>query len=367
MDQEELKRNHFKIGSRKSKLAMIQTEYIRDELIKLNSEYTFEIVNFDTKGDQILDRALAKIGDKGLFTKELEDALLNGTIDFVVHSLKDMPCQVLPENLCISGIPLRENPSDAVVMSKKNLQSGLTSLDDLKEGSTVGTSSLRRIAQLKSKYPHLKFENIRGNLNTRFAKLDDENCKFDAIILAIAGLTRLGFQDRITNVLTDDICKHAVGQGALGVECRSDDELVIKMLNRLNDENTVLRCIAERGFLASLEGGCSTPIGVNSIVTSESISLEGIVLSLDGSEKIYEKFEVKFNGDFDESNCPLSFNASQLDNQLKKQSFSYVIDLKIDLNKQARAHFCGTHLGSMMIAKGADRLIHESKIQMKKD
>ena len=163
-------------------------------------EYSFEIVNFDTKGDKILNIALPKIGDKGLFTKELEDALQNKSIDFVVHSLKDMPCQTSPENLIISGVPEREDPSDALVISKR--WHGIKfSLDDLEENSVVGTSSLRRISQLKSKYPHLMFQTIRGNLQTRFAKLDDENeKKFDAIILATAGLKRMGYEDRITQV-----------------------------------------------------------------------------------------------------------------------------------------------------------------------
>ena len=171
-----------------------------DCLKKEFAEFTFEIVNFDTKGDKILNVALPKIGDKGLFTKELEDALQNESIDFVVHSLKDMPCQTLPDNLIISGVPEREDPSDAFVLAKRWI--GLkTSIDDLEENSVVGTSSLRRISQLKAKYPGLKFQTIRGNLQTRFAKLDDENDKkFDAIILATAGLKRMGYADRISQV-----------------------------------------------------------------------------------------------------------------------------------------------------------------------
>lgn len=166
----------------------------------MNPLFTFEIVNFDTIGDKILDKALAKIGDKGLFTKELEDALYSETIDFVVHSLKDMPCQTLPDNLVIGAVPVRENPSDAVVMSKAN--SHLKSLDELPENSIIGTSSSRRVAQLRSKYPKLNFESIRGNLNTRFKKLDEDG-HFAAIILAVAGLKRLNFEDRITTVSID--------------------------------------------------------------------------------------------------------------------------------------------------------------------
>lgn len=168
----------------------------------LYPDYTFEIINFDTRGDLILNIALPKIGDKGLFTKELEDGLENGTIDMVVHSLKDMPCQTLPERLIIAGIPEREDPSDALVIAER-WRTSKKSLDDLEPGMCIGTSSLRRIAQLKMKYPHLKFETIRGNLQTRFSKLDStepDAAKFDAIILATAGLKRMNYGDRITQV-----------------------------------------------------------------------------------------------------------------------------------------------------------------------
>ena len=173
---------------------------IATQMQKNFPEFTFEIVNFDTKGDRILNISLPKIGDKGLFTKELEDALENGSIDFVVHSLKDMPCQTMPENLILSGVPEREDPSDALVVAKR-WQETKKCLDDFEENSVIGTSSLRRISQLKLKFPHLKFETIRGNLQTRFAKLDDElEKKYDAIILATAGLKRMGYADRITQV-----------------------------------------------------------------------------------------------------------------------------------------------------------------------
>jgi hydroxymethylbilane synthase len=169
-------------------------------LRKLYPNCTFEIVNFDTKGDKILNVALPKIGDKGLFTKELEDALEGGSIDFVVHSLKDMPCQTLPDSLIIAGVPEREDPSDALVMAKR-WQSVKSDLGDLEAGSVIGTSSLRRISQLKQKYPKLKFDTIRGNLQTRFSKLDSEtDMKFDAIILAAAGLKRMNYDNRITKV-----------------------------------------------------------------------------------------------------------------------------------------------------------------------
>ena len=174
------------------------------KLKTLYSDYSFEIVNFDTKGDQILNVALPKIGDKGLFTRELEDGLENGSIDLVVHSLKDMPCQTLPDGLTIAGIPEREDPTDALVLAER-WRAQKRTLDDLEPGMCVGTSSLRRISQLKMKYPQLKFETIRGNLQTRFAKLDapedrPEDRKFDAIILATSGLKRMGYESRISQV-----------------------------------------------------------------------------------------------------------------------------------------------------------------------
>lgn len=351
---------------------MIQTEYIRDELSKLNPGFTFEIVNFDTKGDKILDIALVKIGDKGLFTKELEDALELKKIDFVVHSLKDLPCQVLPDNLSICGIPERANPLDALVIAERHSEV-YRSLDDLPNGSIVGTSSLRRIAQLKARYPRLKFENIRGNLNTRFKKMDEDKL-FDAIILAVAGVKRLGFGNRITQELSLTTCMHAVGQGALGVECRSNDAVVVRMLNEINDETTVLRCIAERTFLASLNGGCSAPIGVNTVCEANRLRIEGKVLSLDGSQQIYEQFEVNFDTELEEEKiCPLNFNNDiVIDNLASSNSnstpaFTYILDKKVDAKKQVKAEFCGRHLGSMLIAKGADRIIEEAKIQVKKD
>lgn len=192
-------RTHFKIGSRKSKLAMVQSEFIAAELTKIYPHFTFSIVNFDTKGDLILNIALPKIGDKGLFTKELEDSLENGGVDLVVHSLKDMPCQTLPDKLIIAGVPAREDPTDSLVMAQRHRATKFT-IDDLPEGAVIGTSSLRRISQLKQKYPTFEFETIRGNLQTRFAKLDSDDHKYDAIILATAGLNRMGYADRITQV-----------------------------------------------------------------------------------------------------------------------------------------------------------------------
>ena len=284
---------------------------------RLYPECSFEIVNFDTKGDKILNVALQKIGDKGLFTKELEDALESHNIDLVVHSLKDMPCQELADALTICGVPAREDPSDALVMAKR-WQGVKHSLADLDAHSVVGTSSLRRIAQLKAKYPTLKFETIRGNLQTRFAKLDDTlEPKFDAIILAAAGLKRMKYDDRITQILPAAVCMHAVSQGALGIECRRADVEMIAMINRLNDEDTLLRCIAERTFLAKLEGGCSAPIGVHSAIVDNKLTLDGLVLDLDGSRRIQDTFEMSLlaAGGSSSSNSSGSSSGSSSGNQ----------------------------------------------------
>ncbi|RNA43739.1 hydroxymethylbilane synthase [Brachionus plicatilis] len=391
------KRTHFKIGSRKSKLAMVQSEYIKSRMEEMYPDFTFEIVNFDTKGDKILNIALPKIGDKGLFTKELEDALLSNRIDFVVHSLKDMPCQTLPDNLIISGVPEREDPSDSLVIAKRWTESK-KSLDDFEENRIIGTSSLRRISQLKEKYPKLKFETIRGNLQTRLSKMDDEE-KFDAIILATAGLKRMKYDDRISQILPPEICLHAVSQGALGVESRRNDIEVIRMLNRLNDEETLLRCIAERTFLAKLEGGCSAPIGINSSIIKNSIILEGAVFDLEGTRRIQDRFEMNFQDS--PGDCPLltimneqsdlnktksvespkrnledsqdndhSPKRAKLDQNEEKslepsvKHFCFLTDLNIDENKMLKAELCGLHLAQKLKDKGADLLINEIKIKV---
>jgi len=317
----------------------------------LYPKFTFEITNFDTQGDRVLDLSLKKIGEKGLFTKELEDALMNGTIDFVVHSLKDLPCQQMPADLILCGIPKREDPSDSLVVAEhwRNIK---FDLDDFDSNSVIGTSSNRRVAQLKLKYPHLRFESIRGNLQTRFNKLDNPKCsdsiKYDAIILATAGLKRMSYADRITKILSNEICMYAVGQGALGIECRRNDLELIKMINEINDEETVLTCIAERTFLARLEGGCSAPIGVNSkVINSESICLEACVIDLESKNKIHEKFEIKFNDST---------------NEMKYlKCFSFILDNKIDEKKMIIAEVCGLNLAEKFKKNGAYSIIKDWK------
>ena len=216
---------NLRIASRRSQLAMVQTEWVRDELAKAHSGLEISIEAMATQGDKILDVALAKIGDKGLFTKELEAQMLVNRADIAVHSLKDLPTN-LPEGLMLGCVTEREDPADALVMHAKNKDLTLATLP---EGSVVGTSSLRRLAQLRYHYPHLTFKDVRGNVITRLEKLDSG--EFDCLILAAAGLGRLGLGDRIHELIDPSISLHAVGQGALGIECRDGDAKVLEHLD----------------------------------------------------------------------------------------------------------------------------------------
>ncbi|OKH49779.1 hydroxymethylbilane synthase [Calothrix sp. HK-06] len=266
----------IRIGSRKSQLALVQTYWVQEQLQKSFPEIKFEVHTMATQGDKILDVALAKIGDKGLFTKELELGMINQEIDFAVHSLKDLPTR-LPDGLALAAITERENPADALVVHEKYKDK---QIDTLPQGTVVGSSSLRRLAQLRHHFPHLEFKDVRGNLNTRLAKLDAG--EYDALILAVAGLERLGMGDRVHQVLPKEISLHAVGQGALGIECRADDTDLISMLKAIEHPQTRDRCLAERAFLRDLEGGCQVPIGVNTEIIGNTLTLSGIVASVDG-------------------------------------------------------------------------------------
>ncbi|MBW4654456.1 MAG: hydroxymethylbilane synthase [Kaiparowitsia implicata GSE-PSE-MK54-09C] len=266
----------IRIGSRKSQLALVQTHWVQAQLQKAFPDRSFEVHTMSTQGDKILDVALAKIGDKGLFTKELEVGMLSGDIDFAVHSLKDLPTN-LPEGLILGCVTEREDPADALVLHSKHAGKQLDSLPD---GAVIGTSSLRRLAQLRHHFPQLTFKDVRGNLNTRLSKLDAG--EYDALILAVAGLRRLGMGDRIDQAIPTHISLHAVGQGALGIECRADDAEVLHLLKALEHPPTASRCYAERAFLRSLEGGCQVPIGVTTTIEEGTLTLAGVVASLDG-------------------------------------------------------------------------------------
>lgn len=270
----------IRIGSRKSQLALVQTYWVQEQLQKHFPERQFEVETMSTQGDIILDVALAKIGDKGLFTKELEVGMLNKSIDLAVHSLKDLPTN-LPEGLILGCVTERVDPADALVINEKHKDK---KLETLLAGAVIGTSSLRRLAQLRHHFPHLTFKDVRGNVNTRLQKLD--NGEYDAIILAVAGLQRLGMGDRIHQVIPAEISLHAVGQGALGIECRSDDQEVLELLKVLEDIPSRDRTLAERSFLRELEGGCQVPIGVNTSIEGDKLTLIGMVASLDGKRLI---------------------------------------------------------------------------------
>jgi len=273
----------IRIGSRKSQLALVQTYWVQEQLQKLYPDREFEVCTMSTQGDKILDVALAKIGDKGLFTKELEVAMLQQETDLAVHSLKDLPTN-LPEGLVLGAVTERVNPADALVVHARHQDK---QIDTLPAGAVVGTSSLRRLAQLRHHYPHLAFKDVRGNLNTRLQKLDAG--EYDAIILAFAGLQRLGMGDRIHQVLPAEVSLHAVGQGALGIECRAEDTEVLTLLKALEHQPSAWRCQAERAFLRELEGGCQVPIGVNTALEGNQLTLTGLVASLDGQRLIKDQ------------------------------------------------------------------------------
>ena len=279
----------IRIATRRSKLAMVQTLWVKDQLEKNVPNIEVSVIPMATQGDKILDVALAKIGDKGLFTKELEVQMLEGKADIAVHSLKDLPTN-LPNNLVLGCITKREDPSDALVVNDKNKD---YTLESLPKGSIVGTSSLRRLAQLRHHFPHLKFKDVRGNLITRLEKLDDH--EYDCLILAAAGLKRLGFQSRIHEIIPSKYSLHAVGQGALGIECVENNNEIIEYIKTLEDTNTSKRCIAERSFLRALEGGCQVPIGVNSEIIDSQLQLIGMVASINGKQLIREEISGHIN------------------------------------------------------------------------
>lgn len=268
-----MKKETIIIGTRSSKLALWQAEYVKKQLENKYKELKVELKLMTTKGDKILDAPLAKIGGKGLFTKELEAAMLAGNIDIAVHSLKDMPTDV-PAGLVISAITKRFDAGDAMVSNKyKNLT-------ELPAGARVGTSSMRRRAQLLHARPDLRIEDLRGNVNTRLSKLD--NGEYDAIILAVAGLKRLGFGGRITEVLSKRMVLPAVGQGALAIETRAGDDRIQQLIAFLNDNETVKCAETERAFLARVEGGCQVPVGVYAVIDSGALKAEAVIAAIDG-------------------------------------------------------------------------------------
>jgi hydroxymethylbilane synthase len=267
----------LKIATRNSPLALWQAEDVKARVEALDVGVQVELIKMTTKGDQLLDSPLAKIGGKGLFVKELETAILDGDADIAVHSIKDVPA-VVPVGLQVVHILERENPHDAFVSN--NFQS----LAELPDGAIVGTCSLRRQAQVLAKYPNLAVHSLRGNVNTRLRKLDDG--EYDAIILAAAGLMRLGMHERIAEELSVEDSLPAAGQGIVGIETREDDEVNIALLDKLHHHETSVRVQAERALSARLDGGCQVPIAAFSQMNGEKIWLRGLVASPDGKRVI---------------------------------------------------------------------------------
>ncbi|XP_077312950.1 porphobilinogen deaminase isoform X2 [Lithobates pipiens] len=331
----------IRVGTRKSQLARIQTDSVVEMLSQKFANVKFEIVAMSTTGDNILDTALSKIGEKSLFTKELEHALERNEVDLVVHSLKDLPT-TLPAGFTVGAVCKRENPFDAVVFHPSLAGN---KLETLSENSIIGTSSLRRAAQLKKSYPHLEFKDIRGNLNTRLKKLDEHE-NFSAIILAAAGLCRMGWQGRIGQILSPEECLYAVGQGALAVEVRAKDQNILNMVSSLQDPQTVLRCIAERSFMRRLEGGCSVPVAVTTVLQDSQLYLTGAVYSLDGSECLKETMQACVVFPNEEGECP-DDNAQHVG----------ITALGVPHKALEAAEILGADLANLLISKGAKEIL----------
>lgn len=264
----------IKIGTRGSPLAVWQAEWVRSQLQSLHPEYQPELVKIKTTGDKITDVPLAQVGGKGLFVKEIETALFEGRIDLAVHSMKDVPADIL-QGLCIGAVPERESPADVLISRNSK------SLEALAEGARLGTSSLRRGAQIRHIRPDIKVCPLRGNLDTRIRKLETEN--LDAIVVAAAGVRRLGLEARITQYLSETVMLPAIGQGALGIEIRENDEAIRNLLAPLDHEQTRLAVECERALLGRLEGGCQVPIAARAKLDGDQIELTGMVAAVDGS------------------------------------------------------------------------------------
>jgi hydroxymethylbilane synthase len=268
------------IGTRGSALARWQAEWVKARLQAAHPGLDVSLAIIKTTGDKILDVPLAKVGGKGLFVKEIEEALLAGTVDLAVHSMKDVPT-ALPDPLHLAAVPRREDPFDALISR------AAVPLAKLPAGATIGTSSLRRQAQLLAYRPDLKIVSLRGNLDTRLRKVSEG--AMDAIVLAAAGLRRLGWADRITEILPPAVSLPAIGQGALGIECRREDERVNDMVRALDDPETAACVAAERAFLTRLEGGCQVPIAAYATLQVEGLTLEGLIAGVRGERVLRER------------------------------------------------------------------------------
>ena len=272
----------IKIGTRGSALALWQANWVKDQLETRHPGLSVELVKIKTKGDKILDTALAKVGGKGLFVKEIEDALIRNETHLAVHSMKDVPAD-LPEGLIIDAIPEREDVRDAFIARE------VSTWKDLPQGARVGTSSLRRQSQLLSRRPDLTMIPLRGNVETRLKKLETEN--LDAVVLAVAGIKRMKLEDRITEYFSDDIMLPAIGQGALALEVREDDREVRELIRFLKHPDTETAMAAERSFLRTLQGGCQVPIAALARVDGDTVRISGLVADTDGSSVFRDSAE----------------------------------------------------------------------------
>ncbi|MBA4372185.1 MAG: hydroxymethylbilane synthase [Thermodesulfovibrio sp.] len=276
-------KNKVIIGTRSSKLALWQAEWVKSELQRMNPGLEVELNKIKTTGDKILDVPLAQVGGKGLFVKEIEEALLKGEADLAVHSMKDVPTE-FPEGLYLPVICKREDPRDAFISARVDGGFRYNGFQKLPQGASVGTSSLRRSCQLLSSRPDLRIMQLRGNLDTRLKKLDEG--QFDAIILAAAGVNRLGWSDRIAELIPAEVSLPAIGQGAIGIECRIGDEFIKGLISPLNHTETALCVRAERACLKKLEGGCQVPIAAYAKMSENSIIIDGLVGSVSGDRII---------------------------------------------------------------------------------
>lgn len=300
------------IATRQSPLALWQANFVKDKLEKLYPTMKVELLEMVTKGDKILDTPLAKIGGKGLFVKELENALYEKRADIAVHSLKDVP-MVLPEGLTLGAYLERHAPTDAFVSNR------YASLDELPDGAVLGTSSLRRECQIAHTKGNLTIKSLRGNVGTRLSKLDAG--EYDAIILATSGLERLGLGERIRHELDDELSLPAVGQGALAIECRADDETILQLLAPLNHLATRLCVIAERAMNKTLEGGCQVPIAGFATIDGDTLSLRGRVGSIDGKTLLKSQNTITLTHTADDEQ-----NAENLGNQIAQDLLSQGAD-----------------------------------------
>jgi hydroxymethylbilane synthase len=273
-------KKHIKIGTRASLLAVTQSTWVKNQIEAQYPGTNVELVKITTKGDKILDVPLAKVGGKGLFVKEIEDALLDGRVDLAVHSMKDVPTE-LPDGLAVAIIPAREVAVDAFICNNWK------TVAELPQKAIIGTSSLRRKAQLAALRPDLDIRDLRGNLDTRLRKLDEG--MYDAIILAGAGLNRLGMAERITSLFDPGQMVPAIGQGALGLELRKNDDELLDSMQFLHDASTAIAVAAERAFLFRLEGGCQVPIGAHAIIEKDELTLTGLIASVDGKTVLREE------------------------------------------------------------------------------